>query len=159
MDKLKKHEVMKTRKFVWILIALIVGSTTVFAQGRFNRRCVVYSNASGPGTCLTVLTDLSETQKTDISELESSHQQAMAELRIKQRSTYDLVEKNAIRADMLKKVEAHRNEVRKLLTEEQQKQYDLLHAQYGYGRRNLMAGRQGGRWQSGYGRRGFRGGW
>jgi hypothetical protein len=108
-------------------------------------------------------------------ELETSHQEAMAELRVKQRSTFDPIEKNEIRGDMLKRVKAHRDEVRNLLTEDQQKQYDLLQTRNNYGGRGFVQGRRGGRGQAAFngrrgrgpggncgyymGGRGFRGGW
>ena len=121
--------------------------------------CRAYGGGYGPGTCLYVLSDLTEDQKTKIAELEVSHQKTMAELRVKQRSTYDFDEKIVIREEMLQNVQAHRNEVRNLLTENQKKQYDMLHSQYGVAGGRFNAGRGAGPWQGGYGRRGFRGGW
>jgi len=153
---------MKTKKFAFILIALMLGTTTLFAQGWRNVNRPGYGYSYGPGTCLTVLPDLTEDQKAKITELETAHQEAMAELRVKQRSTFEPIEKNEIRGEMLKKVQAHRNEVKNLLTEEQQKQYDLLHARNYYGGRGLAPGCRPGRGQAGYGGRGgrgYRGGW
>jgi hypothetical protein len=75
----------------------------------------------------------------------------MDELREQRRSTVNAVEKSEIRTEMLKKVEAHRNEVKSLLTEEQQIQYDQLQAPVGYGRN------QGFRQGRGNGNAGFRG--
>jgi ribosomal protein L30/L7E len=157
---------MKTRKFAFVLIALMLGTSAIYAQGRrnFNQPGYGYVYGYGPGTCLTVLPDLTEDQKAKITELETVHQETMAELRLKQRSTFELIEKNEIRGEMLKKVQAHRDEVKNLLTEEQQKQYDLLHARTAYGRRGGFAapGCRPGRGQAGYGGRGgrgYRGGW
>ncbi len=164
---------MKTRKFALVLIALMLSTTIMYAQGwrNFNRPGYgynqgygygydsIYSYRYGPGTCLTLLPGLTEDQKTKITGLETAHQEAMAELRLKQRSTFELIEKNEIRGEMLKKVQAHRQEVRNLLTEEQQKHYDLLHARYNYGGRGFAPCRRGGRGQAGYGGRGFRRGW
>jgi len=155
---------MKTGKFAIVLIALLLGTTTLFAQGWRNADRPGYGyNSYGPGTCLNLLPDLTEDQKAKITELETAHQEAMAELRVKQRSTFDPIEKNEIRGEMLKKVQAHRDEVKSLLTEEQQKKYDLLHARAAYGRRGGFApGCRPGRGQAGYGGRGgrgYRGGW
>jgi hypothetical protein len=153
---------MKTKKFALILIALMLGTTTIFAQGWRNANRPDYNYGYGPGTCLTVLPDLTEDQKARITELETTHQEAMVELRVKQRSTYEPIEKNEIRGEMLKKVQLHREKVKNLLTEEQQKQYDLLQARNNYGGRGFAPGRRGGRGQAGYGGRGgrgFRGGW
>ncbi|MCA1759031.1 MAG: Spy/CpxP family protein refolding chaperone [Bacteroidales bacterium] len=151
---------MKTVKFGFILIALMLGTSTLFAQGWRNANRPVRNYE--PGTCVNILLDLTEDQKAKITELETAHQEAMAELRIKQRSTFEPIEKNEIRGEMLKKVKAHRDEVKNLLTEEQQKQYVLLHARNNYGGRGLAPGRRGGRCQAGYagrGGRGYRGGW
>jgi hypothetical protein len=86
----------------------------------------------------------------------------MTELRVKQRSTFDPIEKNEIRGEMLKKVKAHRNEVKSLLSEDQQKKFDVLQ-NAGFNRGGRVACRQGGqRGQAGYGGRGgrgYRGGW
>ncbi len=150
---------MKTGKLVLMFITLLLASSVTFGQ---NRRNIAYQrngNFYGPGHCLNVLTDLTDEQKEKITEMETSHQEIMAELRIKQRSTYVPVEKNAIRGEMLEKVQEHRKEVRKLLTEEQKKQYDALHAQDGFGGRRYLNARYGNRRQAGFGRRGFRGGW
>jgi Spy/CpxP family protein refolding chaperone len=148
---------MKTEKFAFVLIALMLGTIPLFAQGWRNVDRPGYGY--GPGTCLTLLSDLTEDQKAKITELETAHQEAMAELRVKQRSTFEPIEKNEIRGEMLKRVQAHRDEVKNLLTEEQQKQYDLLHARAAYGRRGGFAapGCRPGRGQAGYGGRGGRG--
>ncbi|MEE4286913.1 MAG: Spy/CpxP family protein refolding chaperone [Mariniphaga sp.] len=151
---------MKTNKFAFILIALMLGTTTVFAQGWRN------ANRPGrniePGTRMNILLDLTEEQQAKIEELRTAHLDAMTELRVKQRSTFDPIEKNEIRGEMLKKVKAHRNEVKSLLSEDQQKKFDVLQ-NAGFNRGGRVACRQGGqRGQAGYGGRGgrgYRGGW
>jgi Spy/CpxP family protein refolding chaperone len=151
---------MKTNKFAFILIALMLGTTTVFAQGWRN------ANRPGrniePGTRMNILLDLTEEQQAKIEELRTAHLDAMTELRVKQRSTFDPIEKNEIRGEMLKKVKAHRNEVKNLLSEDQQKKFDVLQ-NAGFNRGGRVACRQGGqRGQAGYGGRGgrgYRGGW
>jgi Spy/CpxP family protein refolding chaperone len=151
---------MKTNKFAFILIALMLGTTTVFAQGWRN------ANRPGrniePGTRMNIPLDLTEEQQAKIEELRTAHLDAMTELRVKQRSTFDPIEKNEIRGEMLKKVKAHRNEVKSLLSEDQQKKFDVLQ-NAGFNRGGRVACRQGGqRGQAGYGGRGgrgYRGGW
>lgn len=114
----------KLRKFAWVFFALALGTTTVFSQGlkngknRFNNQNQV---------CLSQISDLSEVQKTQIQEMESIHQKEMTVLRNERRSTTDAIEKNEIRGSMLQNVKSHQTAVRNLLTDEQQKQYDLLH--------------------------------
>ncbi|AHW61652.1 LTXXQ motif family protein [Draconibacterium orientale] len=131
---------MKTSKLfnvAWVLFALVLTTTTVFAQ-RGRRANPVQNNQNLP--CLTQISNLTEEQETSIQELEASHQKTMAELRTERRSTINAVEKSEIRTEMLKKVEAHRNDMKSLLTEEQQIQYDQLQASMGYGR-NQNVGR------------------
>jgi len=124
---------MKTSKLknvAWVIFALTLTSTIVLAQGRGNGNRY-YQNEKGD--CLSYISGLTEKQQQQIDKMEDAHQLAMAELRTERRSTVNAVEKSEIRTEMLKKVEAHRNEVRKVLTADQQKQYDQLHTNGSYG--------------------------
>jgi hypothetical protein len=136
---------MKTLRLIGLICILLSGSMYTFAQGG---RVV---------TCMDVIPGLTEDQRVTITELVAQHQTAMAELRMKQRATYVPAEKNSIRGEMLQKVQAHRKEVRNLLTEEQQRQYEMLHASNAYGNRNMSVTRGGGRRLAGCNGRGFRG--
>lgn len=109
--------ISKLSKFAWAFFALALTTTTVFAQGWRN------GNNSQNQACLEQITNLSDDQKTKIQELEKVHQEEMAKLREERRSTTDAIEKNDIRGKMLRNVKTHRNEVKNLLNEEQQKQY------------------------------------
>lgn len=118
-------KIRKLQKFAWVFFALVLGTTTLFAQGwRNGNRAFAQNNPNAP--CLTQISGLTEKQSAKIAELNEKHQVAMTELRDEQRSTVDPIEKNEIRGKMLKKVKAHREEVKGLLTEDQQKQYDQL---------------------------------
>lgn len=152
---------MKIRKMAVVIITLALTGTTVFAQGwRGGNRQVYGRNLdwaadSTQFTCVNLIQGLTDAQKEEITSLEAEHQKVMAELRNERRSTTDAIEKNEIRGEMLKKVKAHREEVRNLLNEEQKDEYDLLQATnkgrrqgYAQGRRN--AGRCGG-YAAGYG--------
>ncbi len=147
--------ISKLRKFAWAFFALALATTTVFAQGYGNRNRV---NNNKTGVCLEQITDLTEQQKTKIQELEQKHQTEMAELRDNRRGTVDAIEKNDIRGEMLKKVKAHRNEVKQLLTASQQEQYEALHAQgRNQGKQFASNKRSGNKGNAGYGK-GNRGG-
>lgn len=128
-------KISKLHKFAWAFFALALATTTVFAQGYRNGNRV---NNNQNGTCLEQISGLTEKQKTEIQELEQNHQKEMAELRDNRRGTVDAIEKNEIRGEMLKKVEAHQKSVKNLLTADQQKEYDNLHAQ-----RNNYQGNRG----------------
>jgi Spy/CpxP family protein refolding chaperone len=118
---------MRTSKLiyvVWVFFALTLTTTTVFGQGRGNGNRF---NQNQYGRCFNGILGLTEDQQTQIEKMENKHQAMMAELREKRRSTTGAIEKSEIRTEMLKKVEAHRKEVRGVLTEDQQKEYDQLH--------------------------------
>lgn len=133
---------MKTRslrKFAWVFFALILAATTVLAQGRGRGYSQVQNNQNQ--SCLTQIAGLSEEQVANIQKLEASHQERMAELRTQRRSTNDAIEKSEVRTAMLQNVEAHRNSVKLLLTDEQQKQFDQLQSTAYQNKSNLKQGR------------------
>lgn len=129
------------QKLAWVFFALVLTTTSVFAQGWRRANYNVQNNQNLP--CLTQISNLSEQQLESIQELEADHQKAMGELREQRRSTLNAVEKSEIRTEMLKNVEAHRSGVKSLLTEEQQVQYDQLQASLGYGRNQVYNQRRG----------------
>lgn len=125
----------KLNKFAWVFFALALGTTTLFAQGWRNGK------QAGNGMnnyCINQVSGLSDDQQAKIDGLNETHQVKMGELRTQRQSTNDAIEKSEIRTTMLKNVKAHRDEVKSLLTAEQQKEYDLLQAcgNYGNGRGN-----------------------
>jgi acyl-CoA reductase-like NAD-dependent aldehyde dehydrogenase len=74
--------------------------------------------------CCQNIPNLTEEQQDQIDELRSSHLEKMAELRQERRGTTNFDEKDEIREKMLKERETHREEIRALLTEEQQAYFD-----------------------------------
>lgn len=149
---------MKKIGFVWIFIALMLSVTVVSAQGWRTGRSAGNNIGNRQGMCVNMLADLTTEQKEKISQLVNAHQEAIDELRTEQRSTIDPVKKNEIREEMLQKVQAHRNEVRNLLTDEQQKQLSTLQTSQGNRGRGFAAERGGFRGRGGFCRPGFRGG-
>lgn len=121
-------------------------TTTVFAQRHGNGNS---SFQNQTGVCLNNISGLTEKQQEQIKKIQNEHQDEMDKLREKRRSTSNAIEKSETRTDMLKKAEAHRNLVKKVLTAEQQKQYDQLHA-FGDSDRNQQVA-------SGCGARNFKG--
>jgi len=117
---------MKTsnlQKLFWVFFALIVTTTSVSAQGSRNGN-TVQNNQNLP--CVEQISNLTDEQIQEIEKLEASHQGMMEALRTKRRSTVNAIEKSEIRTEMLKRVEAHQNEVKGLLTADQKEEYDLL---------------------------------
>lgn len=155
--------ISKLSKFAWAFFALALTTTTVFGQGYKNRNNAFVNENR---VCLNQITDLTDDQISKIEKLEISHQKEMTALRENRQSTRDAIEKNEIRGTMLKTVKAHRETVRNLLTEEQQKQIDqLMTNRNNYGNRNgngNFKGHQQFRGQqmiSGNGGNGCRGNW
>ena len=130
----------KLTKLAWVFFALAVTSTTLFAQGWGNGK---QAGNGRNNNCINQISGLNDEQKTKIDGLNETHQAKMEELRIQRQSTTDAIEKSEIRTTMLKNVKAHRDEVKSLLTAEQQKDYDLLQARGNYGK-----GRGNGNFQS-----------
>ena len=118
---------MKTsnlQKLFWVFFALIVTTSSVFSQGWRNGN-IIQNNQNQ--SCLQQISNLSKEQVQKIAELEKVHQESMTKLRTQRRSTNETIAKSEIRTEMLKKVAAHQNEVRNLLTAEQQEEYEMLH--------------------------------
>jgi len=130
----------KLSKLAWVLFALVVTSTTLLAQGWRNGK---QTGNGRNNNCINQISGLTDEQKTKIDVLNETHQVKMGELRTQRQSTTDAIEKSEIRTTMLKNVKAHRDEVKSLLTAEQQKEYDLLQARGNYGKGRGNANFQG----------------
>ena len=144
--------ISRLTKFAGAFFVLVLTVTTVFAQDWRNGNQV---NNIQYFTCWEQITDLTKDQISMIKELENEHQKEIEQLRIQRRSATDLTEKDKIRTEMDKQVSMHRKNVKALLNEDQQKQYDQLHA---FAKPNYARGRQafarGGRgFNRGYGQR------
>lgn len=130
----------KLTKLAWVFFALAVTSTTLYAQGWNNGK---QAGNGWNNICLNQISGLNDEQKTKIDGLNETHQAKMAELRTQRQSTTDAIEKSEIRTTMLKNVKAHRDEVKSLLTTEQQKEYGLLQARRNNGNSRGNANFQG----------------
>lgn len=128
-------ETSKLKKLAWVFFALALTTTTLFAQGWRNGNRPFYGSNNN---CINLISGLSDEQKTKIDGLNKSHLETMSQLRAQRQSTTDAIEKSEIRTTMLKTVKAHRDEVKSLLTPDQQKQWENLQPNrfYGNGREN-----------------------
>ena len=152
----------KLNKLAWVFFALAFTTTTLYAQGwRNGNRPANGQNYS----CINQISGLTDEQKTRIDGLNKTHQAKMAELRTQRQSTADAIEKSEIRTTMLKNVKTHRDEVKSVLTAEQQKEFDALQQRGNYansrGQGNFQSRGQGrGQCQfaGNYGNRGTRNG-
>lgn len=115
---------MKTTTIL-ITALILMTSMTVFAQrGRGNRNAA-YTHDNYQ-TCINVLPDLTQDQIQKITALETAHKAEIDQLRNSRRSTRDGSMKTDIRQQMIDARDTHRDQVKALLTPEQQKVYDAL---------------------------------
>ncbi|MCF6358408.1 MAG: hypothetical protein L3J54_11435 [Draconibacterium sp.] len=133
------------KKLTLVIVIAAAVSTTTFGQRCNNASRFANNQATfTQPTCINQITDLTDKQVTQIQDLENKHQTEMDKLRTQRRSTIDVTEKDKVRAEMDKKVLAHQSEVKSLLTEDQQKQYELLHTSanpnYAQGRQYYRGG-------------------
>lgn len=123
-------ETSKLKKLAWVFFALALTTTTLFAQGWRNGNRS-FNNPNN--NCINQISGLSDEQKTKIDGLNKSHFETMSQLRAQCQSTTDAIEKSEIRTTMLKTVKAHRDEVKSLLTPDQQKEFDALQQRGNFG--------------------------
>ena len=123
---------MKTTT-VLITALMLMTSMTVFAQrGRGNRNAAyTYDNYQ---TCINVLPDLTQDQIQKITALETAHKAEIDQLRNSRRSTRDESIKTDIRQKMIDVRDAHRDQVKAILTPEQQKIFETLSGNNGRNR-------------------------
>jgi len=140
-------KISKLGKLAGVFFALALGTSTVFAQGY---RVQNNKNLSPGNTCINRISNLTKDQISKIQELEKSHLESMEQLRNDRRSTSNTEEKNKIRSEMLKQRDQHRSEVKGLLTESQQKEYNSFHLRENNLRQNSREFRQGGGFHRGF---------
>lgn len=152
----------KLNKLAWVFFALAFTTTTLYAQGWRNGN----RPANGQSySCINQISGLTDEQKTRIDGLNKTHQAKMAELRTQRQSTTDAIEKSEIRTTMLKNVKTHRDEVKSVLTAEQQKEFEQLQTRWNYdngrGQGNFIGRGKGNgncQYAGNYGNRGTRNG-
>jgi len=97
----------------------------MYGQRSRGNRNVAYSNYNYQ-TCINDIPDLTPDQIQKITALENAHKAEIDQLRNERRSTRDESMKTGIRQKMLNARDAHRDQVKALLTPEQQKVYEAL---------------------------------
>lgn len=143
-------KISKLIKLAGVFFALAWGTTAATAQG------YGYGNirsASSDYICLNRISDLTSEQKSKIQESAKNHQSAMDVLRDERRSTTDWDAKDEISLKMLQAKVDHRKEVKSLLNEKQQQEYNLIQSgcqgnfrgrQFARGNRSGCVGAQNG---------------
>ena len=106
-------------------------------------------------TCVNSIPGLSQEQTNTILKMEADHQKVMDQLRDQRRATTNEKTKAEIRLEMINQRDAHRAEVQKLLTPEQQVAYNNLHQNNNHYYRQAKSTRGKGNSSGG---RGFRSG-
>ena len=109
--------------FVFIALMLTAGSSYAQRGKRANR-------SSRNLDCYRNIPNLTEKQNQQIQTYRAAHLKQVAQLREERRSAADWDKKSAIRRQMLAKQQAHRDEIRALLTEEQKTYFDKNYRRY-----------------------------
>lgn len=155
---------MKLTSWLLAVVFMMGISGTVLAQHEGGNCCKKSSTEQCKGDML----NLTAEQKTQIEKLKTAHMKEMIGLKnqLKEKKAHlrtvttvdkvDMVEVNktideigVIKTEMMKKKEAHKQEVRKLLTEEQRLKFDMHHGccgdddDHGMGCGNGMKGNAG----------------
>lgn len=107
---------MKTKGLILSMLFLIAFAGTGKSQVK----------SSGTLPCIQGISNLTGDQQKQIIALEETYQSKMEEYRIERRSTADIQIKNEIYADMQQAKADHRNEVLKVLNDDQKKEYLAL---------------------------------
>jgi hypothetical protein len=115
--------ISKLRKFAWVFFALALATSTLFAQGYRNGNRV---NNNRNGAYWKRVSGLTDQQKTAIMALEKKHQEEVVKLRDKRKNAANVSERRGIRKEMRKKAEAHKQNIKNLLTVDQKKQYNNI---------------------------------
>jgi hypothetical protein len=122
---------MKTTTIL-ITSLMLLTSLTMYAQrGRGNRN-VAYNN--NYQSCINEIPDLTQDQIQKITALENAHKAEIDQLRNSRRSTRDESIKTDIRQKMIDARDAHRDQVKAILTPEQQKIFETLSGNNGRNR-------------------------
>ena len=102
-------------------------------------------------TCVNSIPGLSQEQTNTILKMEADHQKVMDQLRDQRRATTNEKTKAEIRLEMINQRDAHRAEVQKLLTPEQQMAYNNLHQSNNHYYRQAKGNRGNGNRSGGHG--------
>ncbi len=117
----------KLKNLAWVVFVLIVSTYSVVAQGRKTEMSAI------PGSSNLSLADnisgLSTAQQDQIRQLENGYNLVMGELRTKAQVATDVSEKSALRDEMQQITQSHQNNVKRMLTKDQKKEYNKLLAE------------------------------
>ncbi len=112
------------KQLAGVFLALVLGTTTLFSQGRQNG--FRWNNSFQQGLCINQLNDLTDQQRKTIDELKDKHFSVMAELREKRVSAANPESRISLRDEMLESILVFRKDVYGVLNPAQQKQFDLI---------------------------------
>lgn len=106
---------------------LILSIHSAFAQGRKMDKSESPNKASQ--SVVERITGLSTPQKEQINQLENGYRLVMGELRTQAQTATDSSEKSALRDEMQQITQSHQNNIKRLLTKDQKKEYSKLLAE------------------------------
>jgi len=124
---------MKTTTILITSLMLLTSLTMNAQRGNGNRNAAYNHHHQ---TCINDIPDLTQDQIQKITALENAHKAEIDQLRNERRSTRDGSMKTDVRQQMLNARDAHRDQVKALLTPEQQKVYEALPGNNGRNRQS-----------------------
>jgi len=111
---------------VWVFFALILSSTVTVAQNKNGRN---NAETNTGRSIINQVSGLSEKQVEMIGQVENGYRLTMNDLRTRLQATANVSEKSALRTEMQKVSQSHQTTIKRLLTPDQQKEYNKLLAE------------------------------
>ena len=119
--------VSKLKFLAGMFFVLILSTYSVVGQNRRMDNNATPNNSER--NIVNRISGLSTTQKEQIQQLENGYHLVMGELRTQIQKTTDLNEKNALREEMMQMTQSHQNNIKRLLTKDQKKEYNKILAE------------------------------
>ena len=113
-------KISRLNRFIWLYLALTVIAGVAVSSTNFDGKG---QNKTFQETCINSISGLSEYQKQRIVAMETQNRSVMNELQEKQQLAIGKTQKKEIRKQMDKQIESHGNEIKTLLSADQQNQF------------------------------------
>lgn len=117
----------KLKYLAGIFFVLILSTYSVIGQNRRMDNNAVPNNSER--SIVNRISGLSNTQQDQIRQLENGYHLVMGELRTKMQNATDVNEKSALRNEMVQMTQNHQNNIKRMLTKEQKKEYNKILAE------------------------------
>jgi len=116
----------KLKYLARVFFVLVLSTYSVIAQNPLGKNTLPNNSGS---SIVSRISGLSTTQQDQIRQLENGYHLVMGELRTQMQNATDLNEKSALRNEMAQMTQNHQNNIKRLLTKEQKKEYNKILAE------------------------------